>query len=171
MGRILVGGVGHFNLSDFSAGPELSQRLEAQPWPAHVVVEDLSYGPVSICHRLREEQPGFDRWLLTGAVQRGRAPGTVTAYRWDGVQPETDAIQARVAEAVTGVVGLDNLVIVAAGLGAAPPETLIVEIEPLTEAFGDEFSAPVASALQQAMKVIRGIVLEGRPLYSAPLGG
>lgn len=171
MGRTLVGGVGHFHLSDHSAGPALSSMLEAQQWPPEIVVEDLSYGPVIVCHRLGDERPPFARWVVAGAVRRGRAAGAVTAYRWDGVLPEAEKIQERVAEAVGGLVGLDNLVIVAAGLGAAPPETLIVEIEPLVESFGEEFSAPVASALGEAAAVIRAIVLGERVLRSAPLGG
>lgn len=174
MRRTLIGGVGHHNLCDFSFGPALSRVLQAQSWPADVVVEDLSYGPVIVYHRLGDERTAFGRWIVSGAVSRGRAPGTVTAYRWDGVLPDADEIQARVAEAVAGVIGLDNLVIVTAGLGAAPPETLIVEVEPLVEAFGDAFSPPVARALREAATLVRALALDGAAsscLRRAPLGG
>lgn len=171
MARTLVGGVGYFNLCDFSVGPALSLRLEAQPWPADIVVEDMSYGPVIVSHRLGDEQPPFARWIVAGAVQRGRAPGTVTAYRWDGTLPDPEGIQSRVAEAVAGVIALDNLVIVVAGLGAAPPETVVVEIEPLVEAFGDDFSEPVARALDEAAALVRHLALWGADaLPQAPLG-
>lgn len=175
MARTLVGGVGYFHLSDFSLGPDLSRRLEAQAWPADIVVEDLSYGPVIVCHRLGDEAPPFARWIVAGAARRGREPGAVTAYRWDGVLPDTDAIQARVAEAVGGVIALDNLIIVTAALGAAPRETWIVEVEPLIEAFGEAFSAPVARAVEPAAALVRDIAL-GKPqvigtLAECPLGG
>ena len=171
MPRTLVGGVGYYNLCDFSLGPVLSEMLQAQSWPDDVVVEDLSYGPVVVCHRLGDEQPPFGRWILVGAVRRGREPGTVTAYRWNGALPEADEIQARVAEAVGGVLGLENLVIVAAALRAAPPETLVVEIEPAIEDFGDALSRPVVSALDEAAALIRAIAVDGRSLAIAPLGG
>jgi hydrogenase maturation protease len=168
--RTLVGGVGYYHLRDFSAGPALAARLQQEAWPADVVVEDLSYGPVIVSHRLGDERPPFARWVLFGAVRRGRVPGAVTAYRWDGALPDPDEIQARVAEAVGGVLGLDNLVVVTAGLGAAPAETVVVEIEPLVEDFGETLSPPVSVALEEAAALIRQIV-SGRPLTVAPLGG
>jgi hydrogenase maturation protease len=172
MGRTLVGGVGHHNLCDFSFGPALCRELQAQPWPADIIVEDLSYGPVIVYHRLGDEQPPFARWILAGAVRRGGTPGAVSAYRWDGVLPQADEIQARVAEGVAGVIGLDSLVIVTAALGAAPAETLIVEVEPLIEAFGDAFSPPVARALDEAATLVRALALDGAvraSLRPAPL--
>lgn len=172
MGRTLVGGVGYFNLCDFSIGPALSDALATQSWPDGIVAEDLSYGPVIVCHRLGDERPPFARWVIAGAVRRGRQPGTITAYRWDSALPETDDIQARVAEAVAGVIGLDNLVIVAAALGAAPPQTCIVEIEPLVEEFGDALSPPVAGIFDDALARVRSITVGEEPdLRVAPLGG
>jgi Ni,Fe-hydrogenase maturation factor len=172
MSRTLVGGVGYFHLCDFSLGPALSSRLQAQAWPEHIVVEDLSYGPVIVCHRLGDERPPFGRWIVAGAARRGRSPGSISAYRWNGVLPDADAIQARVAEAVGGVIDLDNLVIVARALGAAPAETVIVEVEPLIEAHGESFSDPVAQALPQVAELVRNFALGGaQDLPQAPLGG
>jgi Ni,Fe-hydrogenase maturation factor len=169
--RTLVGGVGYFHLCDFSFGPALSRHLAAQAWPADIVVEDLSYGPVIVFHRLGDEQPPFARWIVAGAVRRGRAPGTLAAYRWNGALPGAESIQARIAEAVAGVIGLDNLVIVTAALGAAPADTVIVEVEPLLEACGESFSAPVARALGEAAALVRTIALRGASsLPRAPLG-
>lgn len=172
MRRTLVGGVGYFNLCDFSIGPALSAALEAETWPVGIVVEDLSYGPVIVCHRLGEERPPFERWVLGGAVRRGRPPGTITAYRWDRVLPDVEQVQARVSEAVAGVIDMENLVIVAAALGAAPPETCIVEVEPLIEEFGDTLSPPLAGAFEPLVARMRGIATgEHALLPVAPLGG
>ncbi len=172
MGRTLVGGVGHYHLCDFSVGPALSERLAAEAWPDDVVVEDLSYGPVVVWHRLTDEQPPFERWVLFGATRRDRAPGTITAYRWDGVLPGTEEIQARVAEAVGGTVDLDSLVIIAAALGGAPSQTCVIEIEPLIEEVGERMSAPVERACEQTRALVRSIVAgTSPPLPNAPLGG
>lgn len=169
-----MGGVGYHDLSDFSVGPILSGRLAAEAWPDAVTVEDLSYGPVAVLHRLAEEDPPFERLVVIGAVRRGREPGALAAYRWDGALPDTEAIQERVAEAVTAVVGLENLVIVVAGLGGAPHEVYVVEVEPWIEAMGDDLSPPVAAAASEAARVAREIALAPAgttPVPVAPLGG
>lgn len=170
----LVGGVGYHDLSDFSVGPILSERLSKRTWPAAVTVEDLSYGPVAVLHRLGDAEPPFERLVVIGAVRRGREPGTLESYRWDGELPDADAIQARVSEAVTAVVGVENLVIVVAGLGGAPEEVYVVEIEPWVEAMGEHLSPPVEAAAEDAARVAREIALAPRgasPVPTAPLGG
>lgn len=172
--RTLIGGVGYHDLCDFSAGPRVTARLAAEAWPAEVEVEDLSYGPVAVVHRLNDADPPFDRLVVVGAVRRGREPGSLTAYRWDGVLPDAEEIQARVAEAVTAVVGVDNLVVVVAALGDAPDEVCVVEIEPWIEAMGDEFSPPVERSAREAARLIREIALAPRgrlPIGVGPLGG
>lgn len=172
--RTLVGGVGYHDLCDFSVGPVLAGRMAGETWPASVTVEDLSYGPVAVLHRLGEEAPPFDRLVVVGAVRRGREAGSVAAYRWDGDLPDTEAIQARVAEAVTAVVGVENLVIVVAALGGAPDEVYVVEIEPWIEAMGDDLSPPVERAAEEARGVVREIALAPRgaaPVPTASLGG
>lgn len=172
--RTLVGGVGYRDLRDFSVGPLLTCSLAEEPWPEVVRVEDLSYSPVKVVHRLQEETPPFGRLVAVGAVRRGRGPGTVTAYRWDRSLPAPSEVQARVAEAVTGVVSLDNLLVVTAALGAAPPEVFVVEIEPEVEAMGETLSPAVAAAAGGAAALVRRIALhEGgaSPAPEGPLGG
>lgn len=174
MPRTLIAGVGYSDLRDFSVGPVLAQRLAREPWPEGVVVENLSYGPVAVVHRLNAADPAFERLLVVGSVRRGRRPGALTAYRWDGHLPEEKEIQSRVGEAVTGVIGLDNLLIVTAALGAAPPSVLVLEIEPRAEELGYEFTPAVAAAAERAAALLRELALSpeaaGR-VPEAPLGG
>lgn len=171
--RTLVGGVGYHFLRDFSAGAVACKELAAEEWPEEVAVEDLGYNPVAVAHRLQEAEPPFERLVLVGAVQRGRAPGTLTPYRWDGSLPGADELQARVSEAVTGVVDLDNLVLVLGALGAAPGQVVIVEIEPGVEAHGEELTPPVRRAVEKAKRLVldlaRGSVGPER-LPRCPLG-
>ncbi len=153
--RVLVGGVGYSFLRDFSVGPVLSGELVEESWPAGVVVEDLHYGPVAVAQRLMEESPSFDRVVVFGAVRRGRPAGTVHAYRWSGELPDEEELQARVSEAVTGVVGLDNLVLVTAALDTLPGEVAVVEVEPAVEEAGEEFSPAVAESLERIRARVR----------------
>src|SRR5215510_3806920 len=103
--RVIVAGVGYRNLRDHSLGVEVADRLEAASWTDDVVVEDLSYNPIAVVQRLEDEPPEqrFQRAVVVSAVERGRPPGTVSAYRWDGVLPGDEEIQRAVTEAVTGV--------------------------------------------------------------------
>lgn len=170
----LVGGVGYSDLRDFSVGPLVAKRLRAERWPVGTVVEDLSYNPVAVVHRLQEAAPPFRRLVLIGAVRRGRTPGTVSAYRWDGALPDPEEVQARVAEAVTGVISLDNLLIVTAALGTLPEEAYVVEVEPEVEAMGDELSPAVRRGTARAIALIRAMAAKGEAAPTVPtaaLGG
>lgn len=170
----LIGGVGHPELQDISVGPVLSLKFSAEAWPAGVLAEDLSYGPVAVMHRFNDFDPPLQRVILFSAVRRGRPPGTLAAYRWDRTLPGAEEIQDRVSEAVTGVIGLDNLLIVTTALGAMPPETLVVEVEPAIEAMGTGFSPRVAPAVDELERQVRSLahLAPGEAsLPPAPIGG
>ena len=150
--RVLVGGVGYRYLRDESVGPWVAEALAGRAANG-VEVEDLSYHPVGFVHNLQDREP-YDRLVLCGAVRRGRPPGTVTSYAWDRALPEPDAIQERVAEAVTGVISLDNLLIVAEALGPMPADVRVVEIEPGPEGWGEGFSPEVEAALPEVLEAV-----------------
>jgi hydrogenase maturation protease len=116
-------------------------------------IEDLSYGPVALSMNL-QERPPYDRLVLFAAVERGRTPGTVKAYRWDGQLPAPKEIQERVAEAVTGTISLDNLLIVVGALGGLPDDVRVVEIEPEDLNWGEGFSHTVEEKLSEVREKV-----------------
>lgn len=147
--RALIGGVGYPDLSDHSLSWAVVNRLEARALPAGVVVEDVSYNPVAVAQRL-DDEPDDDRYgvlVLVSAIARGRQPGTITTYRWDRQLPSDEEIQLAVTDAVTGIIFLDHTLVVTRHLGALPDQVVVVEVEPLVEAFGAPMSAPVAEGL------------------------
>jgi hydrogenase maturation protease len=152
--RVLVGGVGYSCLRDLSVGPALVERLRARSWPAGVVVEDLSYGPIDVLFKLQASPP-FRAGIFATAVARGRTPGSLHRGRWTPPRLPPDELQARVAEAVTGVISLDNLLHILGHFGALPAEVVVLEVEPLSENWGTEFSPPVLSALRSAEAAVR----------------
>src|SRR5262249_44383144 len=148
--RVLVGGVGYTNLRDRSLGPLLIERLQARPWPADVAVEDVSYGPIDVLFKLQAEPYRFRLGLFVGAVARGRPPGTIAQYRWQEPTPTTDELQERIAEAVTGVVSLENLLYILAHFGALPEQTVVIEVEPeAEERWGPDLSEAASAALDR----------------------
>src|SRR5215210_185015 len=145
--RVLVGGVGYRFLRDGSVGPWLVDRWEGRT-DNGMEVEDLGYHPVGLTQNLQDREP-YDRIVLVGSQPRGRAPATIEAYRWDGVLPDVDEIQRRVSEAVTGVISLDNLLIVCGALGGFPEDVRVVEVEPADEGWGEGFSPEVEARLPE----------------------
>jgi len=152
--RVLVGAVGYRNLRDMSAGPLLLDRLRELAWPPGVEVEDLSFGAVHVLHWL-QERPPYDHAVLVAAVARGRSPGSVEYRDWIAPPIPAEAVQERIAEAVTGVIGLDTLLIVLAYFEALPPRVTLIEIEPLEDDWGPDLSPPVAEAIDEALRLVQ----------------
>ena len=175
--RVLVAGVGYRYLRDHSVGAAVADRLADHAWSGDVIVEDLSYNPIAVVQRLEDEPPDrrFDRAVFVASVERpGRVPGMVTAYRWDGVLPPADEIQRAVAEAVTGVIALDNTLVVAAHFEALPPEVVVIEVEPAEHEFGEAFSNAVARACDTACELAVALATDAvavTRLPRGPLGG
>ncbi|MBA3509080.1 MAG: hypothetical protein H0T19_03180, partial [Thermoleophilaceae bacterium] len=80
--------------------------------------------------------------------------GTVTSYRWDHVLPPAKEIQDRVSEAVTGVISLENLLIVTEAFGAFPDDVRVVEVEPADESWGDGFSPVIEAKLGEIEEAV-----------------
>src|SRR5215831_1764525 len=163
--RTLIGGVGYSYLRDGSLGPLVVDDLAREPWPDGVLVENLSYGPIAVMQRLQEAVPPFDRLILIAAVRRGRPSGTLTVYRWDGRLPVAEEIQARVSEAVTGVISLDNLLVIAGFFNTLPDEVSIVEIEPEDEGWGEGLSDAAELARGGVMETVRALALDRGALH------
>jgi hydrogenase maturation protease len=162
--RVLIGGVGYSNLRDRSFGPLLVERLQRRAWPPEVVVDDLSYGPIDVLFKLQAEPQPFRLGIFVAAVARGRPPGTVEQQPWPGLALAEDDLQARIAEAVTGVVSLENLLYVLDHFGALPRQTVVVEVEPeAEEGWGSDLSTPVRAALDTVEGLILQLLAGSRP--------
>jgi hydrogenase maturation protease len=151
---VLVAGVGYRNLRDLSIGPLLLDHLRGLDWPTGVQVEDLSFGAVHVLHWLQEQAP-FDALVLVAGVKRDRQPGTVTRSLWKAPQTTAEAVQASIAEAVTGVISLDTLLVVLGYFEALPERVTLIEIEPRDDDWGPELSEPVLQAFGQAQSLVQ----------------
>lgn len=152
---MLLAGVGYSHLRDMSFGPLLVERLRRETWPDDVEIQDLSYGPVAVVQWLQDEPGRFERAIIIGAVERGREPGTLTRYDWVAPMLSAGEIQDRVSEGVTGVIGLENLLIIADYFGALPSSTSVIEVEPLDLEWGTEPSALMELRLGQLVQEFR----------------
>lgn len=150
--RVLIGGIGYRNLRDGSVGNWIADQLASRA-AGDVEVEDVSYHPVGLSQNL-QERPDYDRVVLVGSMARRRAPGTVDVYRWDGELPPADEVQVRVSEAVTGVISLENTLIVCGALGGLPEDVRVVEVEPQDESWGEGFSPVVEGRLPEILETV-----------------
>jgi hydrogenase maturation protease len=167
---VLIAGLGYLFQRDHSVGPAVVTALREQAWPPGVEVEDLSFGPIAVVQRFQDRPDHFGRVVLISAVARGRAPGGIYCYCWDGRLPSPEEIQSRVGEALMGVIDLDNLLIVGGQFRIWPPEVLVVEVEPCDVEWGADFSPAVRAALQPLLAMIRALALgEIAGLGTSPL--
>ena len=150
--RVLVAGVGYRFLRDGSLGPYMADTLAPRAGNG-VEVEDLGYHPIGFTQNL-DARPDYDRIVFVAAVARGRAPGTVQAYCYDHVLPPKDEIQDRVSEAVTGIISLDNLLIISEAFQSLPEDVRVVEAEPADENWGEGFSPELEAKLGEIEEVV-----------------
>lgn len=162
--RTLIGGIGYRNLRDHSVAFEVLDRLEREALGDQVRVEDTSYNPIALGQWLDSEPADrrFERIVFVSAVNReGRRPGDVVSYRWMGELPPDADIQQAVAEAVTGIIALDNTLVIGTYFKNFPASVTVVEIEPLAHEFGSELSPAVAAAVPRACAAIRALIAGG----------
>lgn len=157
---VLIACVGYRYLRDLSVGPGLLPTLNEIEWPDRVEVCDLHFGPIHMVHWLEERPKHFDRVIFVAGVERGRERGCVYCYRWDGALPDAEEIQQRVGEGVSGVISLDNLLIVGQYFRALPLDVVVVEVEPDDTGWGSGFSPLVDAVLSEVVETIRRAALD-----------
>lgn len=170
--RVIIGGVAYPDLCDHSVGIAVQERLEDWDAPPGVCVEDLSYSPIAVVQRLQDEPADrrFDRAILISAVRRGnRPPGTVDCYRWDGALPSDDVIQDAVTDAVTGIIALENTLVITRYFGALPAEVVVVEVEPAMHEFGAAMSEPVRLVLESVCEMVKTLATDDAAVARLPL--
>lgn len=139
MTKIAIGLVGYYHfVRGYPIGPELSERLKKLDGDDFTVdVKDMNWGPIAIVQDFQASTFNYDRVILISAVDRGLSPGSVTCRHWQGGKLDTLAVQDRVFEAVTGIISIDNLLIIGEHFGIWPKELITIEVQLSETAFGD----------------------------------
>lgn len=150
----LLAGVGYPFMRDLSLGPVLARRLRDEAWPPSVEVDDYSFSPIGAMHRWQARKQPFSKVVFFAAVANGRRPGTVTRYRYDAPPLTRRDAQLRINEALTGVISLDNLLIIARAFDVLPDPCIVIEVEPADQGWGEGFSDTVEAALPQVLALL-----------------
>ena len=178
---VMVGIVGYSAVVEsYPLGPKLLEELESifgdNP---NVILENFTWSPVHIVQRLQGgEMTRPDRIVLVGLAAGSSKPGTVAVHRWvGGTQPEVK-VQERIYEAVTGIVDLENTLMIGSYFNVWPDECLTVEADLAPDTFGrlvmaenknkdseDELSRDLGyspfAVRAQMVEAVRMLVLEG----------
>ena len=100
-----------------------------------ISVRNMSWSPIHIVQQF-EDAGAPERIVLVGAASACDVAGRVSAWRWyGGLMSEAD-VQERVYEAVTGVVDLENTLMIGERFGIWPKECYTIEVEIPAATFG-----------------------------------
>ncbi|MEE6267462.1 MULTISPECIES: hydrogenase maturation protease [Streptomyces] len=157
-GRTLVAGVGNIFLGDDGFGVEAVRALGAHALPDGVELVDAGVRGVHLAYRMLD---GYATVLLVDAAARGGEPGSL--YLLDATDPADAAprpgntpIDAHHMTPDAVLALLDTL---SAGTGARRPErVLVVGCEPADTDEGIGLSAPVAAAVDEAVRLVLRLV-------------
>jgi hydrogenase maturation protease len=165
--RILVAGIGNVFLGDDGWGVALADRLARRELPPGVDVVDYGIRGMDLAYAMADG--GYDAVVFLDAAPRGKAPGTLYVIEPE-VEPGEVAIDTHGMDPVR-VLGLVQ------GLGAKPPQTLVVGCEPANrlaadaEEFVVELSEPVCMALDEAAQLVETLLEELREKHKTEVRG
>ena len=187
--RVVIGIVGYYGfVRGYPLGPELMERLNALAWPDGVEIREMNWGPVAIVQDFQASPDKPERVVLVGALDRGLEPGSVSFRRWAVGTLDPAAVQRRMFESVTGVISLDNLLVIGAQFGVWPDKTYTVELQWPESGLGDmvlgeieldrgrglvvgerPLSPDNERIVQRIVDAVRALVLDAAPLGVQPL--
>lgn len=160
--KVLVGTVGYHLLGNHSVGPILLSRLREREWPDGIFVDELNWGPIAVIQQLQSMKIPYDRIVLLVAIERpGREIGEVNIFQWKGGLPDEKQIQACVGDAATGVISVDNLLVIGEYFKVWPEEVYLVDVEPGPEIAGEHLTTEVAVQVPEILNMVHHIAIEG----------
>ena len=136
---VAIGLVGYYQfIRGYPLGPELRERLEDISWhEIDVSIKEMNWGPIAIVQDFQSSSIHYDRIVLIAGVDREMQPGSVTCRHWLGGKLDNLAVQDRIFEAVTGIISLDNLLVIGEHFKIWPEELITIEIQLANSSFGD----------------------------------
>jgi hydrogenase maturation protease len=149
--RVLVAGIGNIFLGDDGFGVEVVARLSDMDLAPGVTVADYGIRGLHLAYAILAG--GHDTTILVDAVPRGDAPGTVYLIEADTTDLDRSPVDAHGMHPVA-VLGLLRQ------LGGEPGRVLVVGCEPERVDEGIGLSAPVAAAVEEAVRLVRTLTAD-----------
>ena len=93
--------------------------------------------------------------MLLTASDCGATPGTITLRHWRGGTTAPEEVQGRINEAVTGVISVDNLLVIGEYFKVWPAQTFIVDVQPGVQEAGEPFTAEVERVVPEVLAMVQ----------------
>jgi hydrogenase maturation protease len=156
-GRMMIAGVGNIFLGDDGFGVEVARRLADADLPDWVRVADYGISGMHLAYDLAE---GFETTILIDASARGEPPGTVYVLELSTEGRPAPAPDGDVPIPVLDGHGMQPDVVLGMldMLGADTGRVLLVGCEPASIDARIGLSAPVAAAVDEAVRIVHGLV-------------
>lgn len=159
--RTLIGTVGYHLLQNHSLGPILLPKLEEIDWPELVVVEEMNWGPIAIVQYFESLEIPFEKVIFLVAIERpNRIIGDIDIFKWKGKLPPETQIQACVGDAATGVISVENLLVIGEYFKIWPKDVYLIDVEPGEEVAGEHLTEEVRQRIPEIMKTLKTLVFE-----------
>lgn len=161
-GAVLVAGVGNVFLGDDGFGIEVVRRLAQREVPDGVTVADYGIRGLHLAYDLLDGR--FDTLILVDAVPLDAPPGTVVVLEVDPAAAGPAGGPGDDGGAVPDAHGMDpatvlNLLRTLGGTGAGYVERIyVVGVRPVCLEAGMSLSEPVATAVDQAVQAVLGLL-------------
>ena len=160
--KVLVACVGNIFLGDDAFGVEVAKRLAAHQLPPGVSIIDFGIRSYDLAYALMND---WDLKILVDALPRGGNPGTI--YVMEPELPSDISQDALDAHSMNPVAVLQLV----GALGGQVGRLLVVGCEPETVEPSVEgnmgLSRPVTAAVDEAVRVIEGLVVDRQQVRAA----
>lgn len=154
--KTLVGTVGYHILGNHSMPPTLYPHLQQLSLPDYVKVDELNWGPVAVVQMFEAEAPPFERVVILCAIEREeRNIGEITIYQWKGGLPDEEQIQACVGDAATGVISVENLLVIGEYFKVWKDEVYLIDVEPGPEVAGEQLTSEMEEQIPNILSLVR----------------
>lgn len=163
--NVLIGTVGYHLLRNHSVGPILLPQLQSVKWDGLVTVEEMNWGPIAIVQYFQTLQIPFDRVIFLVAIERPkRTIGDISLFQWMGYLPDEKQIQACVGDAATGVISVENLLVIGEHFNIWPKEVFLLDVEPGKEQAGEYLTAEVDAKIPEILRILEELTAQDEVL-------
>ncbi len=163
MKKVFIGTVGYHNMGNHSIGPSMLHQLQEIKWKDGIDVDELNWGPIAIVQKFQSLTIAYDRVILLAAIERpNRKIGDISVFKWEGRLPDAEMIQRCIGDAVTGVISVENLLIIGEHFKIWPDETFIVDVEPGPEQAGPDLTTEMQAVIPALLHTLDQLSKEER---------
>ena len=142
--------------------PMLLSHLQELSFPDHIKVDELNWGPVAVVQMFQAEEPAFEKVIILCAIEReGRKIGHIDVFKWLGKLPDEEQIQACVGDAATGVISVENLLVIGEYFKVWKDEVYLVDVEPGPEVAGEQWTIEMQNDTPEIISTIKRLALTG----------